>query len=461
MQAATIEGSLKEHVNRRVEHLYPDAEYGKDGAVLPEILAIVREQGEREVRQDTESMFDLKQTAMPERPASESLLFEDMRPSIVTDEGCTADTLHDDVVAEHALKSVSGLTIKMSNKFENQYVSSYMPRIFPWALNYDCGGAEYPDLFTDWEELLRRGQECAAQSIQQRWRRLHDEVPLQSGEHAAMLATRVETQVAGDWMLVPAARNLHWRWAVLRSAFVTCKQKVSPGETLDQNLTELIGATKRIWERMAKNAVQIQGVKKNINGNVSMLFAADDITSAEKIVLRSYLNTTASIAGCQQIRKKIGASCFGFRVVHGECIFVTVSPSRRHSSMVLKLSRARRNDVGLTGQGATSESRRRCASATQPSIFCSTDLTVDPDGREVEFEVPLPPMCVRQGWNAQDPLASVHHYLVFMYVVLPAAFGLRMCFNCPDCNADSDDPGAGSSLFECSACADNMVLTAN
>ena len=80
MQADTIEGSLKEHVNRRVEHLYPDAEYGKDGAVLPEIFKIVSEQGEKEVRQDTESMFDLKQTAMPELPASESLLFEDMRP---------------------------------------------------------------------------------------------------------------------------------------------------------------------------------------------------------------------------------------------------------------------------------------------------------------------------------------------------------------------------------------------
>ena len=43
-----------------------------------------------------------------------------------------------------------------------------------------------------------------------------------------------------------------------------------------------------------------------------------------------------------------------------------------------------------------------------------------------------------------------------MYVVLPAAFGIRMCFNCPDCNADADDPGAGSSLFDCSACADHM-----
>ena len=35
------------------------------------------------------------------------------------------------------------------------------------------------------------------------------------------------------------------------------------------------------------------------------------------------MNTTAAIAGCQAIRKKIGACCFGFRVVHGECVFVT------------------------------------------------------------------------------------------------------------------------------------------
>ncbi len=36
-------------------------------------------------------------------------------------------------------------------------------------------------------------------------------------------------------------------------------------------------------------------------------------------------------------------------MVHGEVIFVTVSPNRRHSAMVLKLSRARRNDASLLG----------------------------------------------------------------------------------------------------------------
>ena len=54
------------------------------------------------------------------------------------------------------------------------------------------------------------------------------------------------------------------------------------------------------------------------HGNVSLLFGADDISSEEKIILRSYLKTTGAIAGCQQVRKKIGACCFGFRVVQGE-----------------------------------------------------------------------------------------------------------------------------------------------
>ena len=30
-----------------------------------------------------------------------------------------------------------------------------MPHIFPWTLNYDCGGAEFPALFENWEDLLK------------------------------------------------------------------------------------------------------------------------------------------------------------------------------------------------------------------------------------------------------------------------------------------------------------------
>ena len=111
-----------------------------------------------------------------------------------------------------------------------------------------------------------------------------------------------------------------------------------------------------------KKTVAIKGsdgevVKSPLNGDVRKLFVAEGVTAAEKTILRAYLNTTSNIAGCQAIRQKIGHCCFGFRVVHGEVIFVTVSPNRRHSSMILKLSRARRNDTSLRGDDDASRWR--------------------------------------------------------------------------------------------------------
>ena len=59
---------------------------------------------------------------------------------------------------------------------------------------------------------------------------------------------------------------------------------------------------------------------------------------------------TKYMSGCQAIRQKIGHILFGFRVVYGEVIFVTISPNRRHSSLLLRLSRVRANDTTLQRQ---------------------------------------------------------------------------------------------------------------
>ena len=80
--------------------------------------------------------------------------------------------------------------------------------------------------------------------------------------------------------------------------------------------------------------------------------------------------------------------------------------------------------------------RHRYASATEPRIFTDTTYTRDPTGAAVKQEVELPTWLLRQQWLAQDPLASVHYYAVVMRVIVSTAFGVRMCFRCPDCNAD-------------------------
>ena len=144
-----------------------------------------------------------------------------------------------------------------------------------------------------------------------------------------------------------------------------------------------------------------------------MFFSADGITVAEKTILRAYLNTTSSIAGCQSIRKKIGHCCFGLRVVYGETIFVTVSPNRRHSSMILKLSRARKNDTSSKGNDPVKEARNQFCGKDFPKVFSQNCYLDDLQGEKTVKEIPLLALWVRQAWNAQDPLSSCHHFLVF------------------------------------------------
>ena len=147
------------------------------------------------------------------------------------------------VTVDTAFNKVTGMDVHMGSDFEQQFNPAYMSRVFPWALNYSCGGADYPGLFTDWDHASE-GDLDSEQHYETKWRRgHHGEEPLCPGPYAQMLATRVEMQVAGDWMLVPAARNLHWRYEVLHSAFIVCKQRLAPSSDMAQNLRNLLAAT--------------------------------------------------------------------------------------------------------------------------------------------------------------------------------------------------------------------------
>ena len=132
-----------------------------------------------------------------------------------------------------------------------------------------------------------------------------------------------------------------------------------------------------------------------INGNLGLLFSDTTIDAAEKLILRSYLAVTKNISGCQAIRQRIGHILFGFRCCYGECIFVTVSPNRRHSALIFRLSRARRNDPMLIPRGQDAEYtaeevsywRRRYASAMEPKFITTANINADPIGETVQREI--------------------------------------------------------------------------
>ena len=64
----------------------------------------------------------------------------------------------------------------------------------------------------------------------------------------------------------------------------------------------------------------------------------------------------------------------------------------------------------------------------------------------ISVELALPSSTQRLAWNAEDPLAPAHNYLINMRVLVPLAFGIRLCFRCPHCSIDPYD-GAAAYLY--------------
>ena len=98
--------------------------------------------------------------------------------------------------------------------------------------------------------------------------------------------------------------------------------------------------------------------------------------------------------------------------------------------------------------------RARHADAASPSLFTEIDDEADlrhlfteyddlpePERKQARNTVErvflkfgMPNLSDKQAWNAEDPPASVHHYLHNMRCYLPLLYGIRMCYQCPFCN---------------------------
>ena len=163
-------------------------------------------------------------------------------------------------------------------------VSFIMPHFQSTAEDVD-GSTQNLNRLADRETFIESPEyDNVLNSLKERWRRQKREAPLLPGPYSQMLSIRPEMQIAGDWMLVPATRNLHWRYAVLRSAFIVCKHRLPTGETLHENVERMVKATEKIWNKISTNTATINGRKKPINGNLAMLFADADMGAAEKTV---------------------------------------------------------------------------------------------------------------------------------------------------------------------------------
>ena len=197
----------------------------------------------------------------------------------------------------------------------------------------------------------------------------------------------------------------------------------------DTNNAALIGAAlekiyKLLWsgEYLAPD-----GRRLPIKGAVSKLPLAIGLTNVERALFQNYNFMSSRLAGTRQLRRSINHCVFSSRIFYGLPLFLTFTPSERHSGLAVRFSRYRVGDPGI----------QHAAPEFAPWIGHSTpSLQVDNDE---DCSIDLPDYDLARLMTARDPLACVYAFQVMTKVVAPGLYGLRMCPDCPHC-ATSEQP---------------------
>ena len=136
---------FKEHINNRVDEKYPPNTYDTSDGCVPETI---RSQAQAAMNQEPLqlkkiSVSDGKQSVGHDLSAANvNDVFASARPSIVVGESDTSQAAPINIQAQAAFNKISGLQVQMGTEFEHQFNCEYLSRIFPWALNYSCGGPD-------------------------------------------------------------------------------------------------------------------------------------------------------------------------------------------------------------------------------------------------------------------------------------------------------------------------------
>ena len=297
----------------------------------------------------------------------------------------------------HALGTVTEMNLVTGSSLLDQFETCYIPRVFNLSLPWQVGGPDF------------QGQGG-------RWRRRFEDSPqLSLTNYTAMMARRVEAQIRWDWDLNPGLHSLSFASKVNKSVGIALRKGL--GKLTDAHEepsdTNVGLAMKRLYEMLQDGEYKDEsGKRKPIKGDMSKLHRLIGMSPLQEAIVRNMFFMSAKIEGTRQIRKMIGHVITGGRVVYGLPVYMTVTPSERHSGLAIRLSRYRRNDPGLR---VGSPEFSPYAGYDAPSLY-------GPDNVETA-ELDLPEYDLRRLMTNRDPLCCLYAFLVNVKVILPTLYG--------------------------------------
>ena len=219
------------------------------------------------------------------------------------------------------------------------------------------------------------------------------------------------------------------------------------GSGLKPSAEEYVAMAQKLCQVLWQGHVRYGNIRVPLNGDTTRLHLAEGLSKTEKLLARRIGYMAGHFPGTQQVRRLMGHRHWGARVNYGDCLFFTISPNERQSSWVLKLSRYRVNDpflrysdpiwTRLCGMDYPElAAKRRRQSPAEAGESSETIVLPDHTDPAQEILIDLPEYKIRQEATARDPLAAVEAHRLNICLRLAWVLGVRMCPNCPRCNAE-------------------------
>ena len=242
---------------------------------------------------------------------------------------------------------VQTLEVRTGNKLLDQFQPYYFSNAFPFCFKY---GTACPDI----ENVVHQKEGEASNKPLPRRKKGAPRVSIQ--EWAACMARRVESQFRRDWTFSFTVWNFLFRTMVnlQRNAYIfAVPDAKAKGKRRMLSNEEIAAGTKELYKHLHKGSyIDINGERKPVKGDPLKLQYVPELSDAARVVLKNVEARTSNISGTHGTRKTMRHQTHANRVCHGTSIFITFSPSERDTTLMLRLTRARRSDPAIVQDGS-------------------------------------------------------------------------------------------------------------
>ena len=173
-----------------------------------------------------------------------------------------------------------------------------------------------------------------------------------------MMASRCEYQIRTDWDLQPGLFSLAFASRVNLGQPMAIRRALRRGAGEEDTDASIGEAAKRIYRLLHEGEYEdALGRRVPVRGDISKIMKIIGLKNTEKALLQNFHFMSSRIPGTRQIRNSIRHIIFSSRIFYGVPVFMTLTPSERHSGLTIRLYRGRSCDPAYRDGHAAEDMR--------------------------------------------------------------------------------------------------------